>query len=544
VKGWWKWALVGAAVVIPSVVLAGVGYWLVDREVNDPYQLHVEPQDLERSPEERSHFEETYVVLPIPPPADGTPTIGEEGETEHGYPLQRIDRVGMVALLHHERFDRLTEIAEEEQAAFDEDFRNEYRANDAVAAFGNTDPRLAPLLDAWVEHSPRSFAPYAARAHYHYSLAWKYRGTRLMGAVRDDELAAMHSELDQASEDIGRALSREPRALAVLTLRQSIANMTGSDADELRAFEDALSVCRTCMTPYTTRLGGLIPRWGGSHAAMDEVAQQAARHGDDNPWLRTLVGAADLDRCRAAIENENVEAARAACERARSRGDRELTHERMAALHYFLTEDYDAALEEIEAASRYAPQGHLKMKALILAHLERWEESALAYVALARLKPSNLWVLEYASTAGNHLQVAAWEHFDAGDRWKALDMLDMALGITPGDRDLQQRLNHVILTASDPGEKTVEELAQIAEDNPDSFQAHRDYDYALGRTDRYAEIAEMWDAFIDAHPWEGRAYLERAGARRRLQHPETTSDLERGCQLGIAQSCVYSSRFQ
>ena len=84
----------------------------------------------------------------------------------------------------------------------------------------------------------------------------------------------------------------------------------------------------------------------------------------------------------------------------------------------------------------------------------------------------------------------------------------------------------------------LELLRAAVADHPDDFQAHRRLDHALASERRFDEVVTMWDGYLWLHPEDGRAYLERGGARYHLGQKDLAAvDAQRACDLGIAEGC-------
>jgi hypothetical protein len=117
------------------------------------------------------------------------PMIRRPGVDAFGYPLDAVDKVGLLALLHAGDFSALTKYIEQIQEAFEADFRKEEWATQVLEAFDSADARVGERIDQWLLQSPESFAPILARAQHRVALGWYYRGnqyrrTRPMTASR------------------------------------------------------------------------------------------------------------------------------------------------------------------------------------------------------------------------------------------------------------------------------------------------------------------------------------------------------------------------
>jgi hypothetical protein len=69
-------------------------------------------------------------------------------------------------------------------------------------------------------------------------------------------------------------------------------------------YERARAICRMCVLPRRFRLNALLPRWGGSQAAVHALVEETRRLGRDEPRLSGLYGFEERRKCDDLLPNE------------------------------------------------------------------------------------------------------------------------------------------------------------------------------------------------------------------------------------------------
>lgn len=489
---------------------------------------------------------ESYVVLPPWPTPTSLPWVGDEGTDPYGYPLRRVDTIGLQTLLRVRRFGDLERYIAEIVAAYVADPRKERWLTDVYDAFGSSDPRLLPALSAWVEAHPESAIALLARGAHRHASAWRFRGGGSIRSVSAGQLANFEARLAEARADIEAAASRDPRNVqawvALYTVASEQSDRTGAASALLRA----KSECPLCLTPYEAELRLLTPRWGGSYAAMDVVARAAQTRVNDNPALVLLGGYADADRCQTATRAREFAAALAACNRAVASGTSSYFLARRAQLHAAM-ERYADALADAEAVLRLKPRSEMGLEEAYTAQmaLGQYERGAESLLTLLYADPGGATGTALAAHASQTLTAVAHD-FGHADRTRALRYLDWALTFQPDNGSAMQLYAwwmHLLVSPENSNRQSIEQVAARAQAEPDSFDAQRDYDIALYVALRRPEIVALWDSYIARHPEDGRAYRERSGAQHNVGNEAgSRADAVRGCELGDGTACRYARR--
>lgn len=487
----------------------------------------------------RDHF------VPVDPVAVGAtpastpaerPWIEREGDDVFGRPRRLPDRARLLRALTRHKYAELTTWLEAWQAEFEADHRRENWPAVAVRAFWVSDPKLEPLLDAWAEASPKSWAPIVARGLYRRARSAAARGADVAPGTSGARFAGAAVYADLARKDLQRALELQPKLAIAHEALVAFATPGHGDGGSA-AWADAARACPDCANAALLRSTFLVPKWGhpiGELRAFVEtmrptIAKVAA--------LGPLAGAVDAVECDERLIAGDAAGARTACGRALRTGpsvwvlyDRALAERRL--------EDDAAALADCDRVLELDPQfpGALVLRARLLAPTPRALEALRDLAAAVRIdrlgtKPDVYRdVLSQALTTGQQAEAA-------GDLTTARAILDAAFAAAPASRMVRKlretfRREHGL----DPAELAAIRARYEAEAPSVSLAA--DVDDALLVGDDFEGILAIWTRELAAAPNDPRAHLERAGTYARMGRArESADDLAAACRLGLAEAC-------
>lgn len=466
-----------------------------------------------------------------PPIPEGPPLVGEPGTDEHGYPLQRPDSTVLTALLRARRFADLDAAFEYYQSQFEADPRKEHWPKQAIGSFLVADENLKPLLDAWIEASPESFAPLAARGAWHDAMGWKLRSNASFRKLTDEQRKGLELEHGHAKADYQRAFEWRPKLLAATIALLQIARTEGNSREEERLYARALVQCRTCVSARSAYVIAQAPRWGGSYPAMDEAAKVDSALLVENPKLGILRGWSGFDKCRTAAGNRDHAVALAQCEAAEAAGP----NPRLLCLHARVLnaeERHAEALKLVDRALRLDPQNRECLIAREFARRRTKDFIGAAEDLLVawRLDPTDEDTKEGVEWMLERLQYDANQAAKAGDAALEGKIRGLADALSPGSG---KRRGPAVAT----NDAIAELQAEVAK-SPDDFDLHLKLDAALVSHGRFDDIVKMWDGFIATHPEHAQAWLERGGAKLHGKDKEGAQvDFEKACDLGNDTAC-------
>lgn len=120
------------------------------------------------------------------------------------------DRLALLTLLRQGAFDRLDVRLKQFHAAYEAGRLSDRTIFKAYATFESADPKLAPLLDAWVKKWPESYTARMARGIYYQHLGTLSRGLRWAEDTPKQRVAAMKTHYGRAKADFRAALKANP----------------------------------------------------------------------------------------------------------------------------------------------------------------------------------------------------------------------------------------------------------------------------------------------------------------------------------------------
>ena len=169
----------------------------------------------------------------------------------------------------------------------------EFYVRNTVEALRNFD---FALLDRWVAARPESWAALTTRASKWVNTGYQRRGGRLAKDVTQEQWAGMRDAFARAGRDLQRAVEIEPNGFMAYADAIRLLQASGGEP-EWRPWLDALLARDPANFEVRwAALDALVPNWGGSLAAMRELAEDAQRFADRNPKLRKLLGRADVEQ--------------------------------------------------------------------------------------------------------------------------------------------------------------------------------------------------------------------------------------------------------
>ncbi|MFK2876670.1 tetratricopeptide repeat protein [Rhodanobacter hydrolyticus] len=174
-------------------------------------------------------------------------------------------------------------------------------------AFGEGSLGVRETLDAWKRASPNSAFAFAASGWAYVAMASKARGGAYISETPQSNIDAMDRLLARADTDLQRAMALDPKVTPTYVAMIHVGSMSFGAAYVDRAARSGLAVAPDNYAIYGTLSSAAEPRWGGSLAAMDRVAQQAQVLVKENPLLAILLSAEpayeyDVCNCRSSVD--------------------------------------------------------------------------------------------------------------------------------------------------------------------------------------------------------------------------------------------------
>ena len=242
-------------------------------------------------------------------------------------------------------------------------------------AFADSDPANERALSEWTESRPESPAPWLARGIYYRHMGSVSRGSRTIKHTPMIRLSQMNRFFEWSRQYLLSALQRDAHLDIAYEALINI-ERTGGSREWRRAIrEKALATLADPIAIDFSDLYALVPKWGGTIAALrEQIAQLKASHGDD-PRYATLDGYADsAEADRAYMKGDH--------ERALEKIDQALAAEKTAYRLYqrclILQKLWriDDAFDSLNAALELAPESQIFNLAMarLLANYDVWNK--------------------------------------------------------------------------------------------------------------------------------------------------------------------------
>lgn len=405
--------------------------------------------------------------------------------------------------------------------------------------FPITNPQYLALIDEWVTHSPRGYAPLLVRAHWYRKKAWDIRGSGYIASVSDTAKALMTDNLNLAEKDLKKALINGGHiAKAYAMLIENFA-MQGRHDEQNRYYQLATVRVPSSFWVHRTQLILSSKRWGGGLKQMQAVVKRASAKLYANPEIAFIKNQLVVELARDAMTgNAHVEAL--------------------------------SILESSPGCHQYSYC--LYLKARILRKLDRNRE-ALGYfeqaVSLNQAEPRYFWSLAYSHRAEGHFS-------------DAFRSASIALAMQPSDRQYREKTpgfakslarfhyeaNSSLAAAlvdynfierrrqnnalsyrfwssyfMDRGDvqRAQRELENAIRIEPDCFECIRTLDMIIARDNQdWSRILELWYPYLRRNPEDGKAHHEIAGT---YYHYKDFSKMQQHARKAVALGVSEASMF-
>jgi len=94
-------------------------------------------------------------------------------------------------------------------------------------------------------------------------------------------------------------------------------------------------------------------------------------------------------------------------------------------------------------------------------------------------------------------------------------------------------------------DQALQDFRRVIELDPKDFNAYRNADRILSGQQRWDEILQMWNSYIERTPADAEAYFERGGTNfRKGDLVGAQADAARACELGKAEACAWAERLK
>lgn len=495
-------ALTVAGVLLCLTVLAGVGLW----RVTEPVRFAGIDRD------------------------DAGPT----GHTSRELERPGVTRREIVEMLHARDYATLTRIIESRNERALADVQEEWELGRVIDAFGIADDGIETLFDDWVQAQPESYAPLLASAQYRFTLAYLMRGARLAARTTREQFQGMREQLALLVENVEAALSKDRNLSEAYRLLIDAARAGGTQIECGIAAKQGLGIMPASYRIRAALAYCRLPRWGGSFANVQAIADQADPFFNDNPRLAALHGFVDFDRGRSAEGNEALQHLDAAL----LKGAHWSYYNERARVHRE-AKRFEEALQDSDEALTLSPDSPdvLIGRLYALLGLGRIDEIPETVALIETIDPMNTDLPAFKEYS---LKVAAVEGYQLqrGNRAaESIERLTAGIALDGGDAEAYYWRGRAYLKAGNHAD-ALADFEKAVRLDPAHFESYRNIDYILAGRKEWPAIIEHWTTYLSRKPDDGKALFERAGAYRHSGNRELAMrDARAACDLGVAAAC-------
>ena len=449
-------------------------------------------------------------------------------------------RLDAVRMLRGREFDRLDRAIRSLQEAVERDVQQELPLANAMSAFDSTDPAMTALIQEWLKAKPDSYAAHLAYAEHAETLAWAARGDDWSDRTSADQITQMKYHLGRLVLEAEAALRINPRLAYAVGLLISSAKATNGD-DCVRLLKRHYDVIGASVTARMKLAHCLLPRWGGSYAALEALVDEAESFVAANPRLSILAGLVSWDRGSAEASDDRVKATQLYTEALRH-GTHPwflLSRSRM----HFDRRRHTEAVADIEQVLQDSPHHTeaLMLRAWNLINLGRSGDAAADVRLVRELNPLDEMLADFREQEIDEAVATARHRIRAGDDDDAAKRLTEALALVGDDAELLywrgrtgiESGNHLI---------ALPDLQRAVQLDPRHFDAIESLDYILTAEGQYQSVVQHWSAYLTLEPGNAKALLARARAYAgRGEVPPAAADAKTACAAGLTEACLLAA---
>jgi tetratricopeptide (TPR) repeat protein len=415
--------------------------------------------------------------------------------------------------LEKKNYPELNKILADFQEASQQDIYQEKQLFTAYDAFEIEDPDYEPLFNSWVETYSDHYQPYLARANYFYTMAWHARGGKWASETKQEQFDRMKTYFEKAATDIKTTLEINSQSLVAYKLLIGIlGSQQGADRLMRGVLDQAVSFQPATYNVRLNYLHFLSPRWGGSFEQMQSFVNESLQYVDQNPKLNLLEGRIYAEAAFSQYLNDKYSVAEELYTKAISYGDRPYNYLSRGKTRY-KRENYQGALEDLNRAIDLDSEDaeHYYWRSKIYSKLEKYDDAASDIAIAGLLAPWDEKIQSRKDWLVSKLIRLGYELNRARKHEAAIEKFNAALSLDPTHADAYNRKAGALIKLNELDE-ALPHAKLAVEYDPDNFAFYQKLDWILAQRKDWDQVISYWSQYIDLHPDDGAAYVERGGA--------------------------------
>ena len=217
------------------------------------------------------------------------------GRTSHVVPGECPEQIlpssaNVSSLLDEARYAELEELLTSLERAYESNARCEAHVWLTYWDLGEADEERLAALARWAEARPDSHQAHLARAEALKDAGYAARGRRSARKTPAQDVSHMGEYFRAAVEELDAVESIRPNHMLAVATALRILQASGSTDEAEKVANRYLEHDPLNYIVRARLVSALDPRWGGSFADVQRVAEAAQAYADRNPRLRVLLG--------------------------------------------------------------------------------------------------------------------------------------------------------------------------------------------------------------------------------------------------------------
>lgn len=200
-----------------------------------------------------------------------------------------INKFEILELLNNSKFKELNSYIDKLYKDYKADITKERTLLEALNTFDTSSDVAGEQIKKWLNSMPNSLYAHFAMAYYYTNLGWKARGSKLISSTTKEQILNMKEEFKKAKNELDYVVKKDPKFSIAYASKVIIDGMLDSNIKE-QVFKEALKQNPLSSVIRTTYLYTLLPKWGGSYEAIEDILNSTRELYSKNPALKIQEG--------------------------------------------------------------------------------------------------------------------------------------------------------------------------------------------------------------------------------------------------------------
>lgn len=283
--------------------------------------------------------------------------------------------------------------------------------HDVFDGFAVSQAGADEISGKWLQLAPDSAYANMARGVYLKNLAWEARGGKYAADTPQQKLERMAEYFAQAIPLLEKAIEIEPKAMPAYAMLLNISKSGSMAGLERYAVSAGFEQDPACIDLIKQQLLALLPRWGGSYAAMEAAVERARPFAAARPAIAVRFADPDRDMGERLFDEELYGQAAAALDEGIKEGSDEATLQQAAEVAIDRKDGFgdrwkaQAYLLQVARFSNISPRWQRQLGQLLVSSAEPGR--AITYLqASLKVEPDSTYAHFWLAVAAHGAQQA------------------------------------------------------------------------------------------------------------------------------------------